>query len=71
MTTTKSKAQSIARIKELQQPTETKNYIVKFNEQKQRWELNGKHGDRTYFMKACQFQAPLLVAQRDLEVKRG
>ena len=61
---------TLARIKELQQPTETNNYIVKFNEQKQRWELNGKHGNRTYFMKACQFQTPLLVAQRDLEANR-
>ena len=70
MNTTKSSAQSIARIKELQQPTETKNYIVKFNEQKQRWELTGKLLEGSYFMKACQFQAPLLVAQRDLEAKR-
>ena len=66
MTTTNA----LARIQELQKPTETKNYIVRFNEQKQRWELKGKLIEGTYFMKACEFQAPLLVAQRDLEAKR-
>lgn len=57
-------------MKNLYESTETSNYIVQYSEEKQRWELKGKLGNRTYFMKSCQFQVPLLVAQRDLEDKK-
>lgn len=54
-------------MKNLYESTETANYIVQYSEEKQRWELRGKLGNKTYFMKSCKFQTPLLVAQRDLE----
>jgi hypothetical protein len=57
-------------MKSLYETTETSNYLVQYNESKGRWELRGKLGNKTYFMKGCQFQTPLLVAQRDLESKK-
>ena len=58
-------------MKNLYETTETSNYLVQYDESKGRWELRGKLGNKTYFMKACQFQTPLLVAQRDLECKKS
>lgn len=54
-------------MKNLYESTETANYIVQYSEEKQRWELRGKLGNKTYFM-SCKFQTPLLVAQRELEI---
>ena len=62
---------NLERIAKLQQPTETAHYIVQFDNTKKLWELRGKMGSRTYFMNSCEFQAPLLIKQRDLEAKRS
>lgn len=58
------------RLEKITQPTETENYLVQYNKIKQEWELRGKRGSDTYFMKGCRFQTPLLITQRELEAKR-
>lgn len=58
------------RLAQLTQSTETTNYIVCYNEQKKEWELRGKMGARTYFVKSCKFQTPLIAKQNELEANR-
>lgn len=47
--------------------TETDNYIIKWDDAKDKWTLNRKIGKRTMFMNSCQYQVPLIVAANNME----
>ena len=47
--------------------TETKNYIVKWDDTRNKWALCRKIGERTMFMNSCQYSVPLIVAANKIE----
>jgi hypothetical protein len=63
-------ADLIIRMNTATKSEETEHYIIVWSANKGKWELRGKAGEKTYFMKQCQYKTPLIVAARNLEEKR-